>query len=88
MPFEQHISSLLVHARPDRTAAIDAAISGIAGAEIHGVSPEGKLIVTLETDGTGPISDALSAISSMDGVLAATLVFHYFDTDSIDPNRE
>jgi periplasmic nitrate reductase NapD len=76
---EHHISSLLVHARPDRAAAAQAAIGAIDGAEIHAVSPAGKLIVTLENSGTGAISDALSAINSIDGVLSAVLVYHQFE---------
>jgi periplasmic nitrate reductase NapD len=76
---ELHISSLLVHAWPDRAAAVNAAIGDIAGAEIHAASPEGKLIVTLECGGTGAISDALATINSLDGVLSAVLVYHQFE---------
>ena len=80
MSAEEHISSLLVHVRPDCAAAVDKAIRGIGGAEIHAVSPEGKLVVTLETDGTGAVSDALATINGLDGVLSAVLVFHQFES--------
>jgi len=81
MAAEIHISSLLVHARPDQAAAIDAAIRAMDGAEVHAVSPEGKLIVTLETSGTGAISERLSAINSLSGVLSAALVYHQFEPE-------
>jgi periplasmic nitrate reductase NapD len=82
MSREVHISSLLVHARPDFAAAVNAAIGAIAGAEIHAASPQGKLIVTLENGGTGEVSDALATINSLEGVLSAVLVYHQFEPET------
>lgn len=79
MPAEVHISSLLIHARPDRAEDVEECIRGIRGAEIHAVSPEGKLIVTLESGGTGEVSEALAVINGLDGVLSAALVYHQFE---------
>lgn len=80
---EQHISSLLVHAQPGRMKDIRAAIEAIPGTEIHAASAAGKLIVTLETEGTGAVSEALAAISGLPGVLSAALVFHQFEQDGM-----
>ncbi len=79
MPREVHISSLLVHARPEQAVAVNAAIGAIAGAEVHAASPEGKLIVTLENSGTGEVSEALATINGLEGVLSAVLVYHQFE---------
>jgi len=79
MGSEIHISSLLVHVQQRCLAGVQAAIREIPGAEIHGASPAGKLIVTLETDGTGGVSDALATINALEGVLSAALVFHQFE---------
>jgi nitrate reductase NapD len=78
---ERHITSLLVHGRPDAVPAITAAIVGIPGAEVPIADPGGKLVVTLETPSEAAVADALTRISLLDGVYAAALVFHHVDDD-------
>jgi len=79
MSGECHISSLVVHSRPDRVPSIVERLSLIEGAEIHGGQETGKLIVTLETDTESQVVERINAIQLLDGVLAATLVFHHFE---------
>jgi nitrate reductase NapD len=79
MTAEVHISSLVVHSRPERVPSIAIGIEAIAGAEIHGGRDTGKLIVTLETTTEGEIVERVNAIQLLDGVLAATLVFHHVE---------
>jgi periplasmic nitrate reductase NapD len=79
MSAECHISSLVVHTRPERVPAIMAGIGAINGAEVHGGQDTGKLIVTLETDTESQVVERINAIQLLDGVLAATLVFHHFE---------
>lgn len=73
---EQHVSSLVVHVRPERLPAASAAIAALIGAEVHAATPEGKMIVTLETGGTDEITQALTDINAIEGVLSAVLAFH------------
>lgn len=79
MSAECHISSLVVHSLPDRVPAIVERLSQIEGAEVHGGREAGKLIVTLETETESQIVERLNTIQLLDGVLAATLVFHHFE---------
>ena len=79
MTGECHISSLVVHSRPDRVPFIVECIGAIAGAEVHGGEDIGKLIVTLETETESQVVERINAIQLLDGVLAATLVFHHFE---------
>ncbi|MBD2749660.1 chaperone NapD [Microvirga sp. BT688] len=79
MTTECHISSLVVHSRPDRVQSIIESIGSIEGAEVHGGADTGKLIVTLETDTESQVVERINAIQLLDGVLAATLVFHHFE---------
>ena len=76
MADELHVSSLVVHGRPERLDAISASLSELVGVEVHAAAPNGKLVVTLETEDEEQIVTRLSTISRLDGVLAATLVFH------------
>jgi len=79
MPDEFHVSSLVVHCRRERAAEIAAALRGMGGIEVHGGVPEGKLVVTLETASESEIVERLNQVQLLDGVLAATLVFHQFE---------
>lgn len=80
MSAECHISSLVVHSDPSRVSAIVEHIGTIDGAEVHGGEDTGKLVVTLETDTEHQVVERINAIQLLDGVLAATLVFHHFET--------
>ncbi len=79
MSAECHISSLVVHTRPERVPEIVTGIGEISGAEVHGGQETGKLIVTLETDTESQVVERINAIQLLDGVLSATLVFHHFE---------
>ena len=76
MSTEIHISSLVVHARPEGIKSIEVAIGALEGAEVHGVSEQGKLVVTLETINEGEMLTRIEAINQIAGVLSVALVFH------------
>ena len=78
---EQHISSLVVHARPEHAATVVKALLSMPGAEIPVQDPNGKLIVTLETTTDSEIVDRINNIHAIPGVLSATLVFHHVESD-------
>jgi len=84
MPDRFHISSLVVHSRKELAAGVAAAIGSMQGMQVHGGVDEGKPVVTLETDSEGEIIDRMNAVQVLDGVLAATLVFHQFEPSSAD----
>lgn len=83
---ELHIASMVVHAMPRRLADVRSAILAIAGAEIHGASGTGKLVVTLEAPSTDDMMAQISEIQRLDGVLASALV--YQATDTLDAMNE
>ena len=76
MPPELHISSLLVHVRPTALAEVHTAVTALDGIEVHGSSPQGKIVVTLETASESGIVERLAALRKLPGVLSADLVFH------------
>ena len=79
MPEEIHISSLVVHSRPSLAMAVAARLRGMPGVEVRCGVESGKLVVTLETASEAEVVERLNAIQVLDGVLAATLVFHHFE---------
>jgi nitrate reductase NapD len=84
MPPETHISSLVVHLRPERQAEASALIAQVPGAEIHGASADGKLVVVLETPSEGDILDHIKLINEMPGVIATSLIYHEIETQAAE----
>ncbi len=84
MSTEIHISSLVVHARPEGMESIETTIGSLGGAEVHGASAQGKLVVTLETISEGEMLTQIDAINRIEGVLSVSLIYHQVD-DPTDP---
>ncbi|GAA5216629.1 chaperone NapD [Corallincola platygyrae] len=74
-----HISSLVVHMRPDVMADVTDYLDQKPGLEIQGGNEQGKMVVTLETLTEHAVLDAISEINYLPGVLSTSLVFHQID---------
>jgi periplasmic nitrate reductase NapD len=77
MEQEVHIAGIVVHAMPEQLATIKARIVSLPAAEIHAVSNDGKLVVTLETESTKRILDYMDAIRALPGVVDVALVYQH-----------
>jgi nitrate reductase NapD len=75
-PPEGEIASILVQARPENLDEVAASIAALAGCEIHGRDPRGKLIVVVDAPDTGSLGTTLNTISLLPHVHTASLVFH------------
>lgn len=71
-----NISSAIVIPGPDRVQAVVAGLKAIDGVEVAAVSPEGKIIVTIETEGDRETIQTYEIISVLDGVMSASMVYH------------
>ena len=76
---ELHISSMVVHARSEHLAGVKRGIEQLPGAEIHGESDSGKLVVVLETKDQGYITDTIEKINNFEHVLSTALVYHHIE---------
>lgn len=73
------IASILVQARPERLVDVEAAIVALAGCEIHGRDPHGKLVVVVDALDSSAIGTTLNTIALLPNVISASLVFHAID---------
>ena len=73
------IASILVQARPERLGEVEAAIVALAGCEIYGRDPLGKLIVVVDAPDAGTLGSTLNTIALLSDVYTASLVFHAID---------
>jgi nitrate reductase NapD len=71
-----HIASLLIHIRPELLDAVKTNLRQLDGLELHQESPQGKLVVVLETQHERHILDRIDQINSLPGVLNTALVYH------------
>ncbi len=79
LPPGGEIASILVQARPERLANVEAAILALAGCEIHGRDPKGKLVVVVDAADGGVIGTMLNTLALLPDVYSASLVFHAID---------
>lgn len=83
---ELHIASLVVHSAPRRLEGVAEAVAALPGALVHASSANGKLVVTLEATSAEAMTQAVSFIQHIDGVLSAALVYQC--CDSLDAMNE
>jgi len=85
---EVHISSMVVHAMPDYLADVRKSIEKLPGAEIHAESPNGKLVVVLESQTQTYITDVIEKIACLDHVLSTALVYHQIEPQSPEGTKQ
>jgi nitrate reductase NapD len=78
-PPDAEIASVLVQARPERLAEVEAAIALLTGCEVHARDPRGKLVVVMEATTAGALGSTLNQIALLPNVFSAALVFHAID---------
>ena len=77
----ENICGVLVHAKPERLTQVGEALRALPGVEIHTMTEDGRMVVTVEdAEGTWAGS-TLTRFNDIQGVLNVSLVYHHFDSD-------
>ena len=74
-----NLASLVLRIRPHTRRDAETALAALPGVECHDMTPDGKLIVTVENVVGAAMSDVLIAIQREPLVLATTLAYEYSD---------
>ena len=77
-----NVCGVLVQAVPRYTELVKAELESDPGVEVHTITDEGKMIVTVEKDTREQTGETLNRFQVMDHVLCTTLVYQYFDDDT------
>ncbi|QDX82389.1 hypothetical protein B9N43_14780 [Denitratisoma sp. DHT3] len=80
-----NLLSAILLAHPSGLESLRTALMALPGVEVHAASPQGKLIITLETTDDAETMSMFEAIGKMDEVLSATMVYHQTESD---PDKE
>jgi nitrate reductase NapD len=81
-----NITGILVSAQPRQTERLREQLAAMAGVEVHAVSPEGRMVVTVERPTDAEMTAAFDAINRLPGLLSAALVYHH-DEDLVEDHR-
>ncbi len=84
---EVHISSMVVHVKPDHLQTVKNDIEQLPGTEIHGEADSGKIVVVLETQSQGYITDIIEKINNFEYVLSIAMVYHQIEYLDSLPER-
>ena len=74
-----NISGVLVHAYPEKAAAVSRRLESMEGVEVHANTDEGKIVVTIEKTDDKSVADTLLELQVMPDVLNASMVYHHFE---------
>lgn len=72
-----NIAGVVVYARPNSGEELQTELTTLTGVEIHAVSDEGKMVLTIENQHETDLADTLLEMQKLDGVLSASLVYHH-----------
>lgn len=85
---ELHISSLIVHVKPEKSTNLKDCISSLDGAELITLTEQGKGIVVIEASNQGEIMQCIDQINDLDGVMHTGLVYHEFEESTQNDSEE
>jgi len=75
-----HIAGVLVKVFPQNSDKLIKLLNALPGTEVHDISAQGAMVVTVEaTEQEKNIVDVITHLSTLDGVLDASLIFHHND---------
>jgi nitrate reductase NapD len=77
---QHHISSAVIAVKPEHADSVHAVLAGLANVEVHGAD-KGKIVIVIEGPSTGVLGDTLMRISTLDGVIAANMVFEHVELE-------
>lgn len=83
-----NISSLIVDVRQASVGAVRSTLDGWPGVQVHVVTPEGKLIVTLETATDRETTDTFARMNALEGVMSVAMVYHQFEPEPKTENTD
>jgi len=81
-----NISGVLVRSYPENIQSVWQELSQIEGVEVHGSNDDGRMVVTVEQDNAGSMSDMLVLMHDIPGVLSTSMIYHEFEETNIKEN--
>ncbi|MDN3648786.1 chaperone NapD [Reinekea marina] len=77
---EEHIVSVIIHARPERLTTINLAMEAIPGVERVANDGLGKEVILISASSAKKVMQRIEQIQELEGVLSASMVAHHTET--------
>ena len=74
-----NICGMLVHTRLENVAAVQNRLEEYQGVEVHNVTDDGRLVVTIEKDDQKEMINTINNINTVKGVLSAAMVYQHHE---------
>ncbi len=74
-----NISGVLVRAYPENIESVTQQLTEFEGVEVHGSNIDGRMVVTVEQENAGRLSDLVAQMHDVPGVLSASMIYHQFE---------
>jgi len=78
-----NISGVLVRSYPENVQSVWQELIKIEGVEVHGNNDDGRMVVTVEQETAGQLSDMLGRMNDIHGVLSTSMIYHEFEETNI-----
>lgn len=80
-----NIAGMLVHARPDQAGTVRGRLEAIPGVEVHAMTPEGRLVVTIEKADDREMAETFERFAQIPQIVSTVLVYHHYDECGPEP---
>ena len=74
-----NISGIVLRTRPERAGEVRATLASLPGVEVHVVTGDGRLVLTLEDAGTASAADTFVKLHDIRGVMSVAMIYQYSD---------
>lgn len=78
---EYNLCGVLLHARHKEMDAVKKQLEKQQGVEIHAVTDDGRLVITVEDESRKKVADRIMSFHRLDGVLSASMIYQFSDDD-------
>lgn len=77
-----NIAGVIISALPNHLPQVREQLVDIPGVELHALSAEGRMVVTVEEVGEHLLGDTIVKLNNLKGVLSAAMVYHHCENDT------
>ena len=77
---EEHIVSVIIHARPEQLTTINLAMEALPGVERVANDGLGKEVILISASTAKKVMERIEDIQALEGVLSASMVAHHAET--------
>ena len=77
-----NIAGVIIHSKPQTRFDVRDRLRELPGVEVHAVSDEGKMVITVEEQPRTLLADTIMNLNHVEGVLSAAMVYHHYENDA------